>query len=426
MCNKTYKIKVNEFLNEHRKCKCSNKIDYNIAAKKIASTRRFKLQHFKSINEPISIYHNDCNTIFSSYYNQFIKHFNCPECDNVVMTKWGFSNEIRDLVGDNYTLIGEYVDIDTKVAIRHNYCGKTEKYIPRQFLNGLRCNKCNPKINKNTFMKLVLEISKGLYTCEEYENTHCVHIKNTETNEILIMTTDKVLQELLRPTPSPILPTNKRDLSITITPVKKDTVSDFIHIFYNRNELIFLEDINIKDISYATLKKSVETLIKNNEFKSIDTGIYAYPDAIFTPEEIIKAKYIKRKDNVIGYLAGKSLAYVLGLRKEKPSKIEIVTNKESQTHGRSRTYKGIPLKIHGPRIEINNNNHIILATLTFIMSYKQRKYVDTGDVFSTLYNWLVSNNIELIDFEPYYQYYASWSKSLVETIYREGGKICEE
>ncbi len=426
LCNKTYKIKVNEFLNEHRKCNCSNKINYDIVAKKIASTEGFKLQHFTSVNEPISVYHKNCNTVFSTYYNQFIKHFNCPYCDNIGMTKWGFSNEIHDLVGDNYTLAGEYVDINTEIAIRHNYCGNTEKYKPRQFLNGLRCSKCSPKIHKNSFKKLVSDISKELYICEEYESKNCVHIKNTETNETLIMTTDKVLQELLRPTPSPILPTDKRDLSITTTSIKKDVVSDYIHIFYNKKELIFLEDITIKDISYVTLKKSMETLIKNNEFKSIDMGIYAYPDAIFTPEEIVKAKYIKRKNNAIGYLAGKSLAYELGLRKEKPSRIEIVTNKESQTHGRSRTYKGISLKIHGPRIEINNNNHIILATLTFIMSYKQRKYVDTGDVFSTLYNWLISNNIKLIDFEPYYQYYASWSKSLVETIYREGGKICEE
>ena len=421
-CNKTYKINVNEFLNEHRKCKCTCKVNYDIIAKKIASTGEFKLQHFTSVNEPISVYHNKCNNLSSTYYNRFIKHFYCPNCNNIDMTKWTFINEMHDLVGDNYTLVGEYIDINTKVTIKHNTCEHTNTYIPKQFLNGMRCNKCKPLINKKDFIKLIFETSNGKYICEKYENKYCVHIKNIKTNEIITLTTDKTLQELLRPTPSPILPIDKRDLSIITTQVKKDTVLDYIHIFYKENELIFLEDIKIKNISYSTLKKSMETLVEKNILKTINLGIYAYPHAIFKAEDIVIAKYIKRKDKIIGYLAGCSLAYELGLRKERPNKIEIITNKESQTHGRNRTYQGIPLKIHGARVEITNDNHIILATLTFIMSYKQRNYIDRGDVYSTLYNWLQNNNITLNDFEPYYQYYAPWSKNLIETIYREGGK----
>lgn len=61
-----------------------------------------------------------------------------------------FKSEVYDLVGGEYEVIGEYTNSKTKVSIKHNRCGKVINILPNNFLRGNRCIYCSGKKKKTT------------------------------------------------------------------------------------------------------------------------------------------------------------------------------------------------------------------------------------------------------------------------------------
>lgn len=55
-----------------------------------------------------------------------------------------FKEKVEKLVGDSYSVIGEYVDSYTKVSMRHNDCGYEWDILPTNFIYKMvRCPKCS-------------------------------------------------------------------------------------------------------------------------------------------------------------------------------------------------------------------------------------------------------------------------------------------
>ena len=54
-----------------------------------------------------------------------------------------FKKEVHDLVENEYTVLGEYINNSTKIKIKHNKCDYEYEVRPRDFLQGYRCPKCN-------------------------------------------------------------------------------------------------------------------------------------------------------------------------------------------------------------------------------------------------------------------------------------------
>lgn len=58
-----------------------------------------------------------------------------------------FKEEVYSLVGDEYTVLGEYTEATNKILLRHNNCldGDTYEYetTPSSFLKGSRCPHCS-------------------------------------------------------------------------------------------------------------------------------------------------------------------------------------------------------------------------------------------------------------------------------------------
>ena len=94
--------------------------------------------------DEINVLCKNCNQVFSKVLDGFIKNQKCPFCESRhdLNTK-GFQKTLPK----EYTLIGEYVDGETKVLVRHE-CGFIWKVRPH-FLRGYEgCPKCNRKISK--------------------------------------------------------------------------------------------------------------------------------------------------------------------------------------------------------------------------------------------------------------------------------------
>lgn len=73
-----------------------------------------------------------------------------------------FKKEVHKLVGDEYSVVGEYTNADTKIRLIHNKCSHEFDVIPYNFLKrkGSRCPMCFGKIKKTTeqFIKEVFHI----------------------------------------------------------------------------------------------------------------------------------------------------------------------------------------------------------------------------------------------------------------------------
>jgi len=116
--------------------------------------------------------------------------------NNKKKTTEDFKKEIFDLVGDEYTLISEYINAHTHVEIKHEKCGNILSLTPTHFLSGIRCRHCSYKElglsrRKNTddVKKEISKVSNGKYELvSEYITSNIkLRIKHLECGNVFEM-----------------------------------------------------------------------------------------------------------------------------------------------------------------------------------------------------------------------------------------------
>ena len=100
----------------------------------------------------IEIKHNKCGYTFNMQPHNFIDlSQRCPRCAaNARKTNKQFLQEVYQLVGNEYTFLEAYVTNNTLIKVKHNKCGHIYKVRPSNFLSGKRCPKCAGCIKKTT------------------------------------------------------------------------------------------------------------------------------------------------------------------------------------------------------------------------------------------------------------------------------------
>lgn len=94
-------------------------------------------------NTKILVKHNICGYEWKTNPHSFINGHGCPKCTNKLKgnTEW-FKKRVFELVGNEYTVLGEYINNSTKIKMKHNTCGNIFEMRPYSFLNsGQRCPK---------------------------------------------------------------------------------------------------------------------------------------------------------------------------------------------------------------------------------------------------------------------------------------------
>lgn len=165
-CGNIYEVRPDNFLSGNRCPKCKRP-NYN------RDTRQFKeevnelvkneysiLSEYTRADEKIVMEHNKCGYKWKITPQSFLNGTRCPKCSGNIKNKTTeyFKEEVKELVGDEYTILGEYINNNTKIAIKHNKCGHEYKVTPDNFLRGRRCPQCNrPNYNMDTddYKKLV-------------------------------------------------------------------------------------------------------------------------------------------------------------------------------------------------------------------------------------------------------------------------------
>ena len=103
------------------------------------------LGNYEKASIKLQIRHNKCNQAYLVRANSFLKGARCPNCFGTPKknTEW-FKEEVYNLVKNEYQVIGEYEGRDKKIKIFHTECGKEFMVRPSHFIKrNHRCPHCS-------------------------------------------------------------------------------------------------------------------------------------------------------------------------------------------------------------------------------------------------------------------------------------------
>ncbi|GEO65703.1 hypothetical protein [Levilactobacillus spicheri] len=96
----------------------------------------------------VTVKHDSCGTIWQVNPGQFLRGAQCPKCLSKKMSELmkldpiEYSQDIKQLYGNEYTLLSDYMKATIKVKVRHNKCGYTWLVNAFTFRKGHGCPKC--------------------------------------------------------------------------------------------------------------------------------------------------------------------------------------------------------------------------------------------------------------------------------------------
>lgn len=169
VCNYVFDITPSDFLRGRRcttkECLHKRMGDNCSVAKGNNFLQQFKeyeneyefLDPYSRRNKKIRFRHKICGCIFERTPNTFFNNINnvynikCPDCLKKVVpaiqpkSQKQFEKEVYDLYKEEYSVVGNYVNSNTKVKMRHNICGHIWDVQPNNFLgkgNQTGCPNC--------------------------------------------------------------------------------------------------------------------------------------------------------------------------------------------------------------------------------------------------------------------------------------------
>ena len=175
--NHEWEAKPYNLLNNHLCPKCAKNRDKEHLKMKRKTTNDFKkevqikygdeytvLGEYINGKTKIKIRHN-CNKCNNYEYevtpaNFLIRNTKCPKCAGTMkMNTDDFKIKMYKIVKNEYTVLGEYKNSNTKILVRHN-CDKCNNYeyevTPSHFIGGRRCPKCN-ELNSLSYGETAVE-----------------------------------------------------------------------------------------------------------------------------------------------------------------------------------------------------------------------------------------------------------------------------
>lgn len=124
------------------------------------------LSEYIKANEKITLRHNACDFTYEVTPNNFLNGKRCPKCfGNIKKTTKQFKEDVFNLVGNEYSVIGEYLNNQTKIEMLHHFCEKSFSTSPSHFLSGRRCPYCAGRSwSDDDFKEFVLNTTGDEYT----------------------------------------------------------------------------------------------------------------------------------------------------------------------------------------------------------------------------------------------------------------------
>lgn len=116
------------------------------------------LEDYQKSNLPIEVIHNVCGYKYKCSANNFLNGGKrCPQCaNNIKGNSRSLQAKVDEVHGkDVYTVLGDYVNRQTKLLVRHEIC-KHEYYVtPCNITKGKKCPHCNRLNNESEGIKKI-------------------------------------------------------------------------------------------------------------------------------------------------------------------------------------------------------------------------------------------------------------------------------
>lgn len=115
----------------------------------------------------IKMKHLDCGNVYEPLPYEFIaRGTRCPVCVRKNTRTKDFKERVNKLTGGEYEVVGEYINSASNVEMKHVKCGQNFNPRAGSFLyNGTRCPFCSGRnSNKATFEKELFDLVGNEYT----------------------------------------------------------------------------------------------------------------------------------------------------------------------------------------------------------------------------------------------------------------------
>lgn len=426
-CRKTKSLTPLELLLSGKRCSCKATHKKQALIDKLDENKDFKLINYLDNHGHLTICHLSCGQNFIVNYEYFISDMRCPHCESGVQTGVKMrinADYLRErlmaIVGEEYSL--ESTDVNSKkvAMIRHNKCGLTQSYYPGAFLMGRRCSHCGSYISTEEKIEMIPYLSNGEYEVLSIDKESMCEIRNINSNQIWKMQWEYIVQEFVRPTPSPILPCKNPNRVVgtfrSSNSYVYTQVQEILESRYNIDDAMFLDEMAILWPNKRQLKKSLNTLINKRILAWAGTGAYKWHDSTISNYDIIIQRYVYGNGTRKGYLDGHSFAYEIGLTSVVPTRLYITTNQWKNTHGKISNFLGCALRVRGSKFPITDENYRILQLLDMLTNLYKYTDLDVEEAYKILCKHIVKHDIRYEQAEPYFDLYPDWAKSRLATL----------
>lgn len=123
----------------------------------------------------IAMLHNVCGRMWDVSPNNFLRGRRCSHCfGKKLKSHEKYLQEVYALVGDEYTVLGKYVNSKTKILMKHNTCMKKWEIEPSVFIYGHRCPYCsgNMKLTHEEHILRMALMHNTIECLEEYKTNN--------------------------------------------------------------------------------------------------------------------------------------------------------------------------------------------------------------------------------------------------------------
>jgi predicted Zn-ribbon and HTH transcriptional regulator len=150
------------------------------------------LGEYKNNMIKVLMRHNLCGHEWEISRANFInQNRRCPKCkgknlsEKFRKTHQDFLNEVYELVGDEYTILSNYINAFTEIKIKHNICNCIYDVRPTNFIHGKRCPVCKWNIISKKRAKGLEQFKKEVFEKVGNEYEIFGEYKNNKTHILI-------------------------------------------------------------------------------------------------------------------------------------------------------------------------------------------------------------------------------------------------
>ena len=173
-CGYEWKVNPMSLLHGRSSCpKCSNHLLSFSEVSDILKNKNISIvsekNEYKNMNSVLFFKCDKCGYTWKTKLSNIIyNNTGCVNCVNIKKRKTPeqfkieFDNINKTKFNNEYELLSDYVNSNTKIKILHKPCGNISEKLPFDFLSGKGCSKCNNNLTNSSLLNINIDAENGI------------------------------------------------------------------------------------------------------------------------------------------------------------------------------------------------------------------------------------------------------------------------